>query len=103
MSTLVEADRNDRNLRIALSGYQEVPSVSTPGSGEFVAKIAKDDDAIDDELSYSGPSERFSSRTFTSRSRASTAASLSGYARPRPRLRRQPSRQSRRCARRRGP
>jgi hypothetical protein len=55
MSTLVEADRNDRNLRIALSGYQEVPSVSTPGSGEFVAKIAKDDDAVDDELSYSGP------------------------------------------------
>jgi hypothetical protein len=54
LSTLVQADRNDRRIRIALSGYQEVPSVSTPGSGEFSATIAKDDQSFDYELSYSG-------------------------------------------------
>jgi hypothetical protein len=54
LSTLVQADRNDRNIRIALSGYQEVPSVSTPASGEFSARIAKDDQSFDYELSYSG-------------------------------------------------
>ncbi|HEX6284986.1 MAG TPA: CHRD domain-containing protein [Pyrinomonadaceae bacterium] len=36
-----------------LTGYQEVPSVSTTGSGEFNARISNDGTRIDWELSYS--------------------------------------------------
>lgn len=35
-----------------LSGYQEVPTVSSPGSGEFRAKIDKRRQTIEYELSY---------------------------------------------------
>lgn len=35
-----------------LTGYEEVPSVSTVASGEFHAQISKDDSQIDWELSY---------------------------------------------------
>ena len=35
-----------------LTGYQEVPSVSTPAKGEFVAKISRDDGLIEYELTY---------------------------------------------------
>ncbi|HEY7169983.1 MAG TPA: CHRD domain-containing protein [Vicinamibacterales bacterium] len=42
------ADRIEANL----TGYQEVPSVSTPAHGEFKATIAKDGQSIDYELSY---------------------------------------------------
>ena len=41
-------------VRARLTGYQEVPSVSTPASGEFKAKISRDDGLIEYELSYSG-------------------------------------------------
>lgn len=36
-----------------LTGYQEVPSVSTTGNGEFNARISNDGSSIDWELSYS--------------------------------------------------
>jgi hypothetical protein len=36
-----------------LTGYQEVPAVSTTGNGEFSARISKDGTRIDWELSYS--------------------------------------------------
>lgn len=36
-----------------LNGYEEVPSVSTVGSGEFNARISNDGSRIDWELSYS--------------------------------------------------
>jgi CHRD domain len=36
-----------------LSGYQEVPSVSTTGNGEFNARISNDESRIDWELTYS--------------------------------------------------
>ena len=36
-----------------LTGYQEVPSVSTPASGTFDAKIANDDESISYELTFS--------------------------------------------------
>jgi hypothetical protein len=41
-------------IRARLIGYQEVPSVSTPASGEFRAQISRDDGLIEYELSFSG-------------------------------------------------
>ncbi len=41
-------------IQAELTGYQEVPSVSTPASGEFKAQISPDDGMIAYELSYSG-------------------------------------------------
>lgn len=36
-----------------LTGYEEVPSVSTTGNGNFTARISNDESQIDWELSYS--------------------------------------------------
>jgi hypothetical protein len=44
----------DEKIKARLTGYQEVPSVSTPASGEFEAKISKDEELIEYELSYDG-------------------------------------------------
>jgi len=54
--SLVRADREDREdrIHIDLVGFQEVPSVSTPASGKFKARIARDDQSIDYELTFSG-------------------------------------------------
>ncbi len=41
-------------ISASLSGYEEVPSVSTPASGEFKAMIGRNDQSIEYELSYSG-------------------------------------------------
>ena len=41
-------------IQAALTGYEEVPAVSTVASGEFRAMISRDDQAIDYELTYSG-------------------------------------------------
>ena len=41
------------NVHARLTGYQEVPSVSTPASGELKAQISRDDGMIEYELSYS--------------------------------------------------
>ena len=49
-STAVRAE----HVQATLSGYQEVPAVSTAAAGEFRAKIGHDDQFIDYELSYSG-------------------------------------------------
>lgn len=40
------------NFRESLSGYEEVPAVSTVASGEFRAEISRDDSSISYELSY---------------------------------------------------
>ena len=47
---------NAEEIRARLSGYQEVPSVSTPASGEFRAHLFGDDDnaMMNYELSFSG-------------------------------------------------
>ena len=37
-----------------LDGFQEVPAISSTGSGEFRARISQDDSTIEFELSYSG-------------------------------------------------
>lgn len=49
----VSADDNDR-IRARLTGYQEVPAVSTPAAGRFVANVAADGSYFDYELTYSG-------------------------------------------------
>ena len=43
---------NLRGLRAALSGYQEVPAVSTTGSASFSAQISQDETQVDWQLSY---------------------------------------------------
>jgi hypothetical protein len=40
-------------IEARLTGYQEVPSVSTPARGQFEAKIARDGESISYELTYS--------------------------------------------------
>jgi len=54
LASAVSARAADDHIHAKLSGYQEVPSVSTPASGEFNARIAKDEQSIDYELSFSG-------------------------------------------------
>ena len=41
-------------IRAALTGYEEVPVVSTVASGEFVGMISRDGQSIDYELTYTG-------------------------------------------------
>lgn len=41
-----------RNIREVLTGYQEVPVVSTAGIGEFQARISNDNSLIEYQLSY---------------------------------------------------
>src|SRR5262245_34434227 len=50
-STLVWA-QGFKKISEALVGYNEVPSVSTTGNGEFNARISNDESRIDWELSY---------------------------------------------------
>lgn len=45
-------DRGSRPLWAALVGFNEVPSISTGASGEFVARVSKGGDTIYWELSY---------------------------------------------------
>ena len=42
-----------------LTGFEEVPAISTTGSGEFRAKVTSDGTAIEYELSYSGLQNAF--------------------------------------------
>jgi hypothetical protein len=46
----VRADDDHRRVRARLTGFNEVPAISSTGSGEFSAKIRED--AVDWELSY---------------------------------------------------
>src|SRR5215831_114385 len=48
---LASADGPEK-LRADLTGYEEVPSVSTPAHGSFTAVIAKDGESISYELTY---------------------------------------------------
>ncbi len=50
---LVFAD-NIRDLRARLSGFQEVPALSTTGSGRFQARVSRDETQVEWKLSYSG-------------------------------------------------
>ena len=53
-SGTVYSDDKGPLLLAHLRGFQEVPSVSTPASGEFRAIISKDEQQIDYELRYEG-------------------------------------------------
>jgi len=46
------ADKNHRSLETELTGYQEVPSISTPGEGEFSARINNGATSLTYELAY---------------------------------------------------
>ncbi|HEU4383584.1 MAG TPA: CHRD domain-containing protein [Anaeromyxobacteraceae bacterium] len=42
------------HVKANLSGYSEVPAVSSTGAGQFTARLSNDGSAIDYELSYAG-------------------------------------------------
>jgi hypothetical protein len=46
------SDRGGRTLRANLTGFAEVPAVSSSGSGEFRARIEHDESEIEYRLSY---------------------------------------------------
>jgi hypothetical protein len=50
---LADDDRERRNFKATLTGYQEVPALSSPGSGRFRAKLTRDG-TIEYRLTYSG-------------------------------------------------
>ncbi|MGB7207198.1 MAG: CHRD domain-containing protein [Pyrinomonadaceae bacterium] len=52
VATIVVFGDTFRRFRSQLSGYQEVPVVSTVADGNFKAEISRDDSSIDYELSY---------------------------------------------------
>jgi hypothetical protein len=45
---------NQRDLRADMTGYQEVPTLSSSGTARFEARIDKGDAAVDWQLSYAG-------------------------------------------------
>jgi len=45
---------SSKALKANLKGFNEVPAISTTGSGEFRGKISQDETSIEYELSYSG-------------------------------------------------
>ena len=45
---------DERRLRADLTGYEEVPSVSTLATGEFLARISRDEQSIEYVLRYRG-------------------------------------------------
>ena len=48
------SNKRRRTFQAVLSGYQEVPAVSTGARGRFVARVDEFDDSIDFELTYDG-------------------------------------------------
>jgi hypothetical protein len=56
LTVVVAATQADNRqvLRARLTGFQEVPSISTTGSGELEIRINRHDTAADYRLSYSG-------------------------------------------------
>jgi hypothetical protein len=53
MASAVVVAQNFVSIRNYLSGYEEVPAVSTTASGEFKGRISRDEGEIEWELSYS--------------------------------------------------
>jgi hypothetical protein len=48
-----DSDRGGgRSLKASLKGFEEIPTLSTPGSGEFRAKISRDGESVQFRLSY---------------------------------------------------
>jgi len=51
-AAVVTAQQGFKNIKERLSGYEEVPSVSTVGGGTFTATISNDGSQIDWQLTY---------------------------------------------------
>jgi len=51
-SASADSNHGRGKLRAELKGFEEIPTLSSPGSGEFEARISKDDDAVEYTLSY---------------------------------------------------
>jgi hypothetical protein len=51
--SFADGGRRLRNIGARLSGYQEVPALSTTGHARFEARISRDESRIDWKLSYS--------------------------------------------------
>ena len=51
---MVWADSDTRDFKARLAGFNEVPAISTTGTGTFQAKLNKDGTILEYELSYSG-------------------------------------------------
>lgn len=51
-ATGIALANNLRDLRADLSGYQEVPTLSTSGTARFEARINKDETEVEWQLSY---------------------------------------------------
>ena len=43
-----------RSLKAELKGFEEIPTLSTPGTGEFRAAISNDETAVEFKLEYDG-------------------------------------------------
>ena len=69
-----------KDVRERLTGYEEIPTLSSPASGEFKARLSRFSDEIHWRLSYRGFTTDVSRRTSTSAPARSTAASASGCA-----------------------
>jgi hypothetical protein len=52
LGSLPAAAKGNKHLRADLSGYNEVPPISTAANGEFRATINRDETEIEYELSY---------------------------------------------------
>ncbi len=52
--TAAIANHSGKQLRASLHGYEEVPAVSTPGSGAFRATVTPAGDSFEYRLTYSG-------------------------------------------------
>jgi len=46
------SDRDRGTLKAKLKGFEEIPTLSTPGTGEFRGKISGDEESVEFELSY---------------------------------------------------
>jgi hypothetical protein len=49
---IVALSQNTKEIKALLTGYEEVPVISTTGNAELRARISNDDSRIDYELSY---------------------------------------------------
>jgi CHRD domain len=49
----ITSDRNRGKIKARLSGFQEVPAISTTGEGQFEGKLSEDGNTLSYELSYS--------------------------------------------------
>jgi CHRD domain len=52
VGAVATADNGRRSLSARLSGYEEVPALSTPGQGEFRGRINRAGDEVEWELSF---------------------------------------------------